>query len=155
MSSAAKAEIAALFINAKALIPIRQALIKMSYPQPPTKMKTDNSTANGFANSTINEEKSKAIDMRFHWLKFREYQQQFQFYWAPGKTYLADYFTKHHSPAHHKAVQPIYLHENYSQLSMQGCIKILSERAIRAKTVTTERAVTRKTSQNEAKMTVI
>ena len=129
MSSAAEAEIAALFMNAKAAIPIRQALIKMGHPQPPTKMKTNNSTANGFANSTIKEDKSKAIDMQFHWLKCREAQQQFQFYWAPGKANLADYFTKHHSPAHHKAIQPIYLHENNSQLSMQGCIKILSKRA--------------------------
>ena len=88
--------------------------------------------------------------MRFHWLKCRESQEQFQYYWAPGKANLADYFTKHHSPAHHKAVRPIYLHENNSQLSMQGCIKILSERATPVKTVTTERSVARKTSKSDS-----
>ena len=150
MSSEAKVEIAALFMNAKAAIPIRQALIEIGHPQLPTKMKTDNSTANGFANITIKEDKIKAIEMRFHWLKCREAQQQFQFYWAPGKANIADYFTKNHSPAHHKAVRSIYLHENNSQLSMKGCIIILSERAIPAKTFTTERAVTRKTSQNDS-----
>ena len=31
---------------------MRQALIEMGHPQPPTKIKTDNSTASGFVNDT-------------------------------------------------------------------------------------------------------
>ena len=65
MASAAEAEIAALFMNAKLAIPIRQALIEMGQPQPATKIKTDNSTADGFVNDTIKQNRSKAIDMRF------------------------------------------------------------------------------------------
>ena len=67
--------------------------------------------------------------MRFYWLKCRQAQEQFKIYWAPGKINFADYFTKFHSPAHHKAVRPIYLYDKNNQLDMQGCIKILSERA--------------------------
>ena len=128
MSSAAEAEIAALFMNAKLAVPLRQALIEMGHPQPATKIKTDNSTANGIINGTITQNRSKAIDMRFYWLKCRQAQEQFKIYWAPGRENLADYYTKFHSPAHHKAVRPIYLYDKNNQLDMQGCIKILSER---------------------------
>lgn len=62
MSSAAEAEIAALFMNAKLAVPLRQALIEMGHPQPATKIKTDNSTANGIINGTITQNRSKAID---------------------------------------------------------------------------------------------
>ena len=64
--------------------------------------------------------------MRFYWLRDHVAQGQFQVYWAPGKTNLADYFTKHHSPAHHKLLRPIYLHANTSPTDLQGYIKILS-----------------------------
>ena len=39
----------------------------------------------------------------------REQQGQFKFYWRPGKTNLADYFTKHHPPAHHRNVRGDFL----------------------------------------------
>ncbi len=45
------------------------------------------------------------MDMRFHRLKDRECQQQFKFYWRPGKLNHADYWTKHHSAAHHVNVR--------------------------------------------------
>ena len=41
------------------------------------------------------------MDMRFHWLRRREAQNQFRFFWGPGKTNLANYWTKHHCAAHH------------------------------------------------------
>ena len=131
MASAAEAEIAALFMNAKLAVPLRQALIEMGHLKPATKIKTDNSTAEGIINGTITQNRSKAIDidMRFYWLKCRQAQEQFKIYWAPGKINFADYFTKFHSPAHHKAVRPIYLYNKTNPLDMQGCIKILSERA--------------------------
>ena len=69
MASAAKAEIAALFMNEKLAVPIQQALIEMRHPQPTTKMKTNNSTANGFVNNIIKQNRSKAINMCFYWLK--------------------------------------------------------------------------------------
>ncbi len=47
--------------------------------------------------------------MRFHWLRDCEVQGQFRIYWRPGKNNLADYFTKHHSPAHHISVRAQFL----------------------------------------------
>jgi len=41
------------------------------------------------------------MDVRIHWLKCREAQGQFRIHLRPGKMNLADYFTKHHAPAHH------------------------------------------------------
>ena len=45
MTSAAEAELAALYITAQKLVPIRQTLIEMGWPQPPTPIQTDNTTA--------------------------------------------------------------------------------------------------------------
>jgi hypothetical protein len=47
--------------------------------------------------------------MQFEWLLDRVQPGQFKTYWKPGKTNLADYFTKHHSPAHHQNVQGKFL----------------------------------------------
>jgi hypothetical protein len=41
------------------------------------------------------------MDVRFHWLRCHEAQNQFHFFWRPGKTNLADYWTKHRCTAHH------------------------------------------------------
>ena len=98
----------------------------MGHPQPPTAMKTDNQTATGILNGTIKQRRSKAIDMRFYWLKDRQEQDQFDIKWVPGKYNLADYFTKHHPGSHHRRVQPIYLYEaGKSPTTLQGCVEIL------------------------------
>ena len=110
MGSAAEAEIGATYLNGQEVIPIRTTLAEMGHPQPPTPMQVDNSTAEGFANDTIKQKRSKAIDMRFYWIKDRTRQGQFLVYWRPGITNLADYHTKHHSPAHHRLVRPSFLH---------------------------------------------
>ena len=60
MASAAKAEITALFLNARLVIPLRIALIKMGHPQPATKIKTDNNTANGFVNGKIIQKQNES-----------------------------------------------------------------------------------------------
>ena len=99
----------------------------MGHPQPATKIKIDNWTANGIINRTITQNRSKVIDMRFYWLKCRQAQEQFKIYWEPEKINFANYFTKFNSPAHHKAVWLIYLYSKNNQLDIQGCIKIFSE----------------------------
>ena len=51
-------------------------------------------------------------------------QGQFRIYWAPGSQNIADYFTKHHSPAHHRYMQPIILnqlHPSRTSEYMRGC----------------------------------
>ena len=47
MSSAAEAELGALFINAKEAVHIRRILTEIGHPQPRTPIQTDNSTAEG------------------------------------------------------------------------------------------------------------
>ena len=53
MSSATEAELGAIFITAKELVPILQTLIEIGWPQPPTPIQTDISTAAGVVNDTI------------------------------------------------------------------------------------------------------
>ena len=74
-----------------------------------TPIQTDNSTAEGVINSRVRPKRTKSMDMRFEWLLDREQQGQLKIYWRPGKTNLADYFTKHHPPAHHRNVREIFL----------------------------------------------
>jgi hypothetical protein len=47
--------------------------------------------------------------MCLHWLRDRKAQDQSRIYWQPGKTNLADYFTKHHPPLHHVNVRSEFL----------------------------------------------
>ena len=49
------------------------------------------------------------MDMRFHWLRDRELQEQLRFYWRSGKLNYADYFTKHHPTAHHRNIRKEFL----------------------------------------------
>ena len=109
MSSAAEAKLGALFINAKEAVHMRRILQEMGHPQPRTPIQTDNSTAEGVINSRVRPKRTKSMDMRFEWLLDREQQGQFKIYWRPGKTNLADYFTKHHPPTHHRNVRGDFL----------------------------------------------
>lgn len=108
MSSAAEAELGALFINSQEAIPQRQLLEEMGHPQPPTPIQIDNTTALGVVNNNVLK-KLKAMDMRFHWLRCREEQKQFRTYWRAGITNLGDYVTKHHPAIHHRTIRPTYL----------------------------------------------
>jgi hypothetical protein len=110
VSSAAEAELAALFHNSKEACPIRTTLEELGHNQPPTPIQTDNSTAAGIANDSVKQKRSKAMDMRFYWIRDRVRQGQFHVYWKPGKQNKADYFTKHHPVAHHRAIRSTYLY---------------------------------------------
>ncbi len=60
-------------------------------------------------NNEIQPKRTKALDMHFHWLCDQGAQGQFKIYWRSGGTNLADYFTKHHPPAHHVNVREEFL----------------------------------------------
>eukprot|EP00804_Cyclotella_cryptica_P004359 CCRYP_017999-RA/>CCRYP_017999-RA protein AED:0.23 eAED:0.24 QI:0/0/0/1/0/0/4/0/900 len=103
MSSAAEAELGSLYMNAQKGVEIRNILEEMDHPQPPTPVQTDNSTADGIINLRVMPKRTKAMDMRFHWLRDRSVnQQQFRFFWRPGALNRADDWSKHHPPAHHR-----------------------------------------------------
>jgi hypothetical protein len=101
MSSAAEVKLGALYINACEAVPMHQLLTEMGHKQPKTPIQTDNTTAFGVVNNNIQPQRTKAMDMRFHWLCCRNSQGQFRYYWAPGSINQADYWTKHHCAAHH------------------------------------------------------
>ena len=98
----------------------------MGHSQPPTPVQFDNSTVLGIATGTIKQSKSKAMDMRFYWIRDRSNQDQFNIYWKTSSTNRGDYFTKHLPPAHHTTVHPNYLHvSKYGKPStLQGCVNL-------------------------------
>jgi hypothetical protein len=120
MSSAAEAEIGAVFINAKEGAVLRTTLGELGHPHPPTPMETDNTTATGYSNGTIKQKLTKAMDMHFYWITDRVKQGQFNVYWGLGYQNLADYFTKYHSPAHHNKMREIYIHANERPINWKG-----------------------------------
>ena len=120
VASAAKAEIGGLFHNARTTIPIRQSLEVLDHPQPPTPIKTVNSTTKAFVTKNLRQKQSKSWNMRYHWLLDRINQKHFQVFWKIGKTNWADYFTKHHSIKQHKVMRPKYIHMN-NCLKQQRC----------------------------------
>jgi hypothetical protein len=48
---------------------------------------------------------SKAIDMRYHWIRDQIVQKKFVVYWAPGASNLADFFTKALPVAKHQELK--------------------------------------------------
>ena len=104
--SAMETEVAASFYNAKEALPFRVTLAEMGHPQPPTPVEVDNETAIVFLKSTMKQNQSKAIDMRFYWARDRVNQNQFTIYYRPGVNNVGDYVSKHHSPAHHQTMRP-------------------------------------------------
>ena len=102
MSSAAEAELGALFINCKLAVPARKTLEELGHSQPKTLMQKDNSIANGLLNNKIIPKATKIIDMKLHWMRCRNAQGQFRFYWRPGTQNWGDYWTKHHPEIHHR-----------------------------------------------------
>ena len=109
VASAAEAEFGGLFTNAQLGVDIRNKLVAMGHPQPPTPLITDNKCALGIATSTTKPMKSKSMDMRFHWIKDRIKQAQFKLLWQAGADNLADYYTKVHPPSHHRQRRHLYV----------------------------------------------
>ena len=124
MSSAAEAELGALFHNAKDAATLRNILLAMDHPQPATPIQTDNACANGIANDTVKQKRSRAMDMRFYWVRDRVRQGHFFIFWAPGDTNLADYYTKHFAVSHHRFVRSSVLHDPSASSVMQGCVDL-------------------------------
>ena len=62
--SATEADFAGLYICAKEMVPLRNSLVEMGWPQPQSPIQTDNTTALGVANKTIITKKMKSMDMR-------------------------------------------------------------------------------------------
>jgi hypothetical protein len=94
LASAMETEYASMFINAQKASALRNTLNDLGYDQVKTPIFTDNTAAAGVATRKAKQKKSKSIAMRFHWLRDRVDQGEFQIIWAPGTTNLADFFSK-------------------------------------------------------------
>ena len=94
VASAAETEYASLFIGGKSLLPLRYTLNDMDCLQPSTVIITDNAAAQGIANNTCKQRRSKSMDMRYHWIRDRVKLQDFKIVWRPGVESIADYLTK-------------------------------------------------------------
>ena len=114
VASAAEAELAALFINAKEGKIIIMILEEMGHRQPPTPVHCDNITATGIVNDTVTKQQSKSMEMIFFWITAQVKIGNFDVQWHPGQENRADYYTKHFDGRHHQAVRPWYLHEKNS-----------------------------------------
>jgi hypothetical protein len=110
-NSATEAKMGGLFYYGQEATTIRTILNMMGYPQPPMPLQTDNNTAVGISNSTVKQRRSKATDMSFYWIRDRVKQGQFLVHWKRGATNQADYFTKHHPPAHHRHMRRTYIYD--------------------------------------------
>jgi hypothetical protein len=111
MASTMEAKLRAIFHNARDGIPLRTTLIEMGHDQEAMPIQTENACAAGVANQNVKQRISKPIDMRFYWIRDRIKQGQFIIHWRKGTDNHSDYFTKHHSPAHHKHIHSNYLFE--------------------------------------------
>ena len=135
-SSAAEAELGALFLNAQEAKILRLILQEMGHPQPSTPIHIDNTTAVGIVNSTIKRQRSRSMEMRYFWLLDRAAQDNFAFIYTPGQENLADYPTKHHTADIHRHVRPYYLHQYNSPIRLiraakpsarRGCVETLQD----------------------------
>lgn len=65
ISSAAEAELGAVYDNTKEACAIRNILTDLGFLQPATPIQVDNACAVGHANDTVEQKRSKAIDKLF------------------------------------------------------------------------------------------
>ena len=98
MSSTSESELGTMFITAQEIVAMRQTLQEIKWPHPKSPIQTDNSAAAGVVNNTIVPRKLKKMDRCLHWIRCREYQGQFHYYWASGNLNWGCYSIKHHPP---------------------------------------------------------
>ena len=109
-SSAAEAELGALFLNTKQARIFRLALEELGHPQPPTPVHCDNTTATDIANDTVKKHRSRSMEKNYFWVTDQVRRKHIDVRHHPGKENLADYPSKNHDASHHRDVRPWMLH---------------------------------------------
>lgn len=94
VTSAAESEYAATFINGKEALYMREILKSLGYEQQQTPIYTDNSFVHAIANDDCKIKRSKAMDMRFHWVREQIRNKTFNVIWCKGCMNIADHLTK-------------------------------------------------------------
>ena len=80
----------------------------MDHFQPPSPIKTDNTTSFGYVHNNIQLKRSKYWDMRHHWLQDKETHKIMRVFWELGDTSDAYYFTKHYPTTYSRLMRPNY-----------------------------------------------
>ena len=109
-ASAGETEYATIFMSAQTACPLRATLEDLHHIQPPTIGIVDNAFAVGLCNDSIKAKRSKSIDLRFHWVRDRVRQGQFNIMWRKGMDNVADFFTKAQPVHRHKEFEQLFLH---------------------------------------------
>ena len=78
-----RAEIASVFTNAKNAEMLRQIIIKMGHPQPPTPTQTDNTAVPDIITNSVKQRKTQAMDMLLYKLHDQHFQNKYHFIRAP------------------------------------------------------------------------
>jgi hypothetical protein len=117
-SSAAEAELGALFLNAKQAKIMRLALEELGHPQPPTPIHIDNSTTVGIVNNTVKRQQSRSMEMRYFWLLDGEAQKQFSSSIVLARKFLLTIPAKH---TRRRTASPgstiVFTYEKFSTIS--------------------------------------
>ena len=92
--AASESEYAALYINGQQGIFQRECLRAVGYPQQPTPIYCDNSTAIQIANDTCKMRRSKSIEARYHWIRCRVRRHIYKVAYLAGSEIDADFLTK-------------------------------------------------------------
>jgi hypothetical protein len=108
MSSAAEAEIGAVFINANEGAVLRTTLEELGNKQPPHQWKLKIPLPQGTATGQLNKNVQRQWICAFIGSKIGGYQN------------LADYSTKHDSPAHHKRIRNVYINADDQPINQEG-----------------------------------
>ncbi len=106
---AGESEYAALFLNAQHGVWLRAVLEALGYSQPSTRLLCDNTCAVGLANKSLKPKRSKAILMRYHWVRERVQSGEFVVTWLAGSKNIADFFTKPLPTPKHKEIQALLI----------------------------------------------
>jgi hypothetical protein len=88
----------------------------------------------GTANNMVKQQHSCSMEVHYFWVCDKVAQGAYAIRWHLGQENLADYQSKHHVGAHHRAVCPWYLHNDNSPLvlpratrpsTLKGCVGTL------------------------------
>ena len=107
--SAAEAEFVACHDVIKKAVSIRRLLTACGFKQTQaTENRSDNECAVGIANDLVLDRKTKHIDRRYYWVRYKVKEGLFRVAWYKGSSNLADFFTKLLPPADHQRMTDIF-----------------------------------------------
>ena len=107
--SAMKAELGAPFVNCQRGAAMCMLLIDIGKNQPQTPEVTDSATGDRFFNKNLHQWCSRAIDIRFYWVRDWVSQENFLIYAMVGEHNLTEYFTMQHPTSHHRSQRSTYI----------------------------------------------